>query len=159
MFYKLGPWSTILTDNFWWSFLLRKKIVIITIIIVIIIIIIIIIITISLLSSSSSLLLLSLLSSLLLGYWQKNAGILWEEEIMQNTHYGKSTSLNAEFYTSASVFAKYTERQKKLITSLERHSLKSKALKLIKIGHRLAIVLLTKHISKSKCLESQKRVK
>ena len=107
MFYKLGPWSTILTDNFWWSFLLRKKIVIITIIIVIIIIIIIIIITISLLSSSSS---LSLLSSLLLGYWQKNAGILWEEE-MQNTHYGKSTSLNAEFYTSASVFAKYTERQ------------------------------------------------
>ena len=37
----------------------------------------------------------------------------------------------------------YTERQKKLITSSERHSLKSKALKLIIIGHILAIVVLT----------------
>ena len=40
----------------------------------------------------------------------------------------------------------YTERQKKLITSSERRSLKSKALKWLLIGHRLAIVLLTKHI-------------
>ena len=32
----------------------------------------------------------------------------------------------------------YTERQKKLITSSERHILKSKAQKLIIIGHRLA---------------------
>ena len=39
----------------------------------------------------------------------------------------------------------YTERQKKLITSLERHLLKSKALKWIIIGHRLAIVVLTNH--------------
>ena len=41
---------------------------------------------------------------------------------------------------------KYTERQKKLITSSERHTLKSKAQKFIIIGHRLAIILLTKHI-------------
>ena len=40
----------------------------------------------------------------------------------------------------------YTERQKKLITFAERHSLKSKASKLIIFGHSLAIVILTKHI-------------
>ena len=40
----------------------------------------------------------------------------------------------------------YTERQKKLITSSERHTLKSKALKSVMIGHRLAKILLTKHI-------------
>ena len=41
---------------------------------------------------------------------------------------------------------------KRNITSSERHSLKSKALKLIIIGDRLGIVLLTKHISKNKRL-------
>ena len=35
----------------------------------------------------------------------------------------------------------YTERQKKLITSSERHSLKSKASKWIIFGHRLAIFI------------------
>ena len=43
-------------------------------------------------------------------------------------------------------YVTYTERQKKLIISSERHTLKSKALKLIIIGHRLAILLLAKHI-------------
>ena len=43
------------------------------------------------------------------------------------------------------LFQSYTERQKKLITSSEQHSLKSKASKLIIFGHSLAIVLLTKH--------------
>ena len=52
-----------------------------------------------------------------------------------------------------------TERQKKLITSSERHSLKSKALKWIIIGHRLAIVLLTKHISKIKRVIESKESK
>ena len=37
-----------------------------------------------------------------------------------------------------------------------RHSLKSKALKWIIIGHKLAIVLLTKHISKDKRLLSER---
>ena len=43
-----------------------------------------------------------------------------------------------------------TEHQKKLITSSERHSLIkviSKAFKCLIIGHRLAILVLTKHIS------------
>ena len=40
----------------------------------------------------------------------------------------------------------YTERQKKLITSSKRHTLKSNAFKWIIIGHRLAKILLTKHI-------------
>ena len=46
----------------------------------------------------------------------------------------------------------YTERQKKLITSSERHTLKSKTLKLIIIRHKLAI----KHISKNLHLEGSK---
>ena len=44
----------------------------------------------------------------------------------------------------------YTEHQKKHITSSERHSLKSKASKWIIFGHRLAIVILIKHILKDK---------
>ena len=40
----------------------------------------------------------------------------------------------------------YAERQKKLITSSERHTLKSNAQKWNIIGNRLAIILLTKHI-------------
>ena len=52
----------------------------------------------------------------------------------------------------------YTERQKKLITSSERHSLKSKASEWIIFGHSLAIVLLTKHISKTNVWLSQKGV-
>ena len=42
----------------------------------------------------------------------------------------------------------HTERQNKLITSSEGHSLKSTASKLIIFGHRLAIVILIKHIYK-----------
>ena len=53
----------------------------------------------------------------------------------------------------------YAERQKKIIASSERHSLNSKALKWLIIGHRLAIVLLTKHISKNKHLLESKRCK
>ena len=53
----------------------------------------------------------------------------------------------------------YTKRQKKLFTSSERHSLKFKASKWIIFGHTLAIVLLTKHISKGKCLVESKRSK
>ena len=47
------------------------------------------------------------------------------------------------------ILSMYTERQKKLITSSERHTLKSTAFKWIIIGHRLAIILLTKHIKKN----------
>ena len=53
----------------------------------------------------------------------------------------------------------YTKHHKQLITSSERHSLKSKALKLLIIGHRLAIVLLTKHVSKKNICFTQKGVK
>ena len=55
---------------------------------------------------------------------------------------------NDEWLLNVFLKRKYTERQNKLITSLERHTLKSKALKWIIIGDRLAIVLLTKHIKK-----------
>ena len=53
----------------------------------------------------------------------------------------------------------YTERQKKLITSAERHTLKSKAFKWIIIGHTLAIIILTKHIYKKKRLLESKQNK
>ena len=43
---------------------------------------------------------------------------------------------------------KYTERQKKLITSLECHPLKSKASTWIIFGHRLGKFNLNKHIEK-----------
>ena len=43
-------------------------------------------------------------------------------------------------------YRSYTERQKKLISSSERHSLKSTPSKLIIFGHRLAIVILIKLI-------------
>ena len=58
-------------------------------------------------------------------------------------------------------FSIYTERQKKLITSSERHSLKSTASELIIFGHRLAIhvVILIKHIYKNKSLLESKRRK
>ena len=42
----------------------------------------------------------------------------------------------------------YTERQKKLITSLECHPLKSKASIWIIFGHRLGKFILNKHIAK-----------
>ena len=45
------------------------------------------------------------------------------------------------------------------VTSSEQHSLKSQALKWIIIGHRLAIVLLTKHTSKKKRLIESKKIK
>ena len=54
---------------------------------------------------------------------------------------------------------KYTEHQMKLITSSERHSLKSKAPKLTISEHNLAIVLLTKHIKKKSIWLSQEGVK
>ena len=50
----------------------------------------------------------------------------------------------------------YTERQKKRITSSERHTLNSKALKWTIIGHTLALLLLTKHIQKLRLLESKR---
>ena len=42
----------------------------------------------------------------------------------------------------------YTERQKKLITSSEWHSLKSTASKWFIFGHRLGKIILNKHIYK-----------
>ena len=54
---------------------------------------------------------------------------------------------------------KYTEHQKKLITSSERHTIKSKALTQIIIGHRLAIILLTKHIKNKLCVLESKENK
>ena len=65
-------------------------------------------------------------------------------------------TVNLVFSYYLTMQSKYTERQKKLITSSERHSLKSEALKWIIIGHRLAIELLTKHISKIKHLIESK---
>ena len=56
-------------------------------------------------------------------------------------------------------YSTYTERQKKLITSSERRSLKSSTSKLIIFGHWLAIVLLMKHIWKIKGLLLSKRRK
>ena len=54
-------------------------------------------------------------------------------------------------------FRKSTLSVKRNITSSERHTLKSKAWKWLIIGHRLAIILLTKHIIKKLCLlESNK---
>ena len=53
----------------------------------------------------------------------------------------------------------YTEHQKKLITSSERHSLKSFALKLIISRQRQAILLLMKHIWKIKRLLLPKKEK
>ena len=46
----------------------------------------------------------------------------------------------------------YTERQKKLITSLECHPLKSKASTWIIFGHRLGKFIHKKHIAKNKSL-------
>ena len=61
--------------------------------------------------------------------------------------FNKSTGMTkAEYHDKAWKDSKYTERQKKLITSSERHTLKSKAQKWIIIGHRLGIILRTKHI-------------
>ena len=56
------------------------------------------------------------------------------------------------------IFANYTERRKKLITSSEWRSLKSTSLKWIIFGHRFAIVLL-KDIWKIKGLLLSKRRK
>ena len=53
----------------------------------------------------------------------------------------------------------YTERQKRLITSSERRSLKSTASKLITFWHRYGLVLLMKHIWKIKRLLLPKRRK
>ena len=51
----------------------------------------------------------------------------------------------------------YTERQKKLITSLECHPLKSKASIWIIFGHRLGKFILYKHIAKNKSLPHNHR--
>ena len=53
----------------------------------------------------------------------------------------------------------YTLSVKRSLSLLPRHSLNSKATKWIIFGHRLAIVLLTKHISRSKLLLESKRSK
>ena len=53
----------------------------------------------------------------------------------------------------------YTERQKKLITSSERRSLKCTLSKFIIFGHRLALILLNENIWKNKCLLVSKRRK
>ena len=45
---------------------------------------------------------------------------------------------------------KYTEHQKKLITSSKQHSLKSTPSKLIRFGHRYAVIVLNKNIWKTK---------
>ena len=50
----------------------------------------------------------------------------------------------------------YTERQKKLITSSEWHSLKSTASKWFISGHRLGKVILNKHILKIKVYFNQR---
>ena len=50
----------------------------------------------------------------------------------------------------------YTERQKKLITSSECHSLKSKALTWIIFGHRLGKFILNKHIQKTNVYFNQR---
>ena len=47
---------------------------------------------------------------------------------------------------------KYTERQKKLITSLECHPLKSKASTWIIFGYILGKFILNKHIEKNQSL-------
>ena len=58
----------------------------------------------------------------------------------------QNTKLSSQVRLAVDILPIYTERQKKLITSSERHTLKSKALKRIIIGLRLAKILLTKHI-------------
>ena len=63
---------------------------------------------------------------------------------------GLGLDLTSTFIAGANVMQPNRLSIKRNITSLERHSLKSEALKLIIIGHRLAIVLLIKHISKNK---------
>ena len=55
----------------------------------------------------------------------------------------------------------YTERQKKLITSSERHSLKFTTSKLIIFGHSWALILLNQNIWKkqrSACVKKEKNV-
>ena len=54
---------------------------------------------------------------------------------------------------------KYTECQKKLLTSSERHSLKSTPSKLIIFGHRSALILLNKNIWENRGLIVSKRRK
>ena len=51
----------------------------------------------------------------------------------------------------------YTERQEKLITSSEWHSLKSKASTWIIFGHKLGKFVLNKHMLKNKSLLQSKR--
>ena len=53
----------------------------------------------------------------------------------------------------------YTERQKKLITSSGRRSLKSTASKLIIFGHKEALILLNKNIRKKQDILASKRRK
>ena len=55
------------------------------------------------------------------------------------------------------IYSKYTERLKRNITFFRAPLTKIQASKQIIFGHRLAIILLTKHISKNKCLLESKR--
>ena len=61
-------------------------------------------------------------------------------------HYLSVTLLH--LYIQCSFPFKYTQRQKKLITSLECHPLKSRASTWILFGHRLGKFILNKHIAK-----------
>ena len=76
--------------------------------------------------------------------------------VMQNWKLSMCCSLRIKWDVLGST---YTERQNKLITSSEQHALKSKALKWIMIGDRLALVLLTKYISKNKRLIESEKIK
>ena len=89
---------------------------------------------------------MSVVPNYLVLYYRYNSA--WISKYISNNNFSMIHSL---FFKNM-----YTERQKKLITFLERHLFKSKALKWIKIGHRLAIVVLTNHISKTNVCLNQK---
>ena len=94
-------------------------------------------------------------------HWTKAKQLLYW--CNRNLKYRVSLALFFFFWGGGVIFCTkynvYTEHQKKLITSSEQHTLKSKALKWIIIGQRLAIILLTKHISKFLRLRESKKNK
>ena len=77
---------------------------------------------------------------------------MWLMQVVLCVYDGASRHIMCLYWYSWGTHVIYTEHQKKLITYSERHTLKSKAQKWIIIGHRWAIILLTKHISKNLCL-------
>ena len=70
-------------------------------------------------------------------------------------YYSISVLLYSQDYSLRTL--KYTERQNKLITSSEWHSLKSKASTWIIFGHRLGKFVLNKHMFKKSLLQSRRR--